>query len=177
MRDSANLPFLAIAAAYAMPFVISWAITRRAGHRRSRTDRLKGAGCFVAGCGFGQLAMAYAVAADLPPDWASPLRIASAVFAVPAAGFAYALVDPEPDPLDELARMTRRALGTRRRCRTLAIVSCALAATAGLTSRYGLGGWPLAAVFALLFGLAVAAGRAGLDPAPQGTPARTSPPA
>ena len=94
MRDSANLPFLAIAAAYAMPFVISWAITRR-------------------------------------------------------------------------------------RYRTLAIVSCALAGTAGLTSRYGLGGWPLAAAYAMLFGLAVEpAAPASTPPAGhtrQDLPARMNP--
>ena len=178
MHDPADLPFFAIAAAYAMPFAISWAIARLcAAPRRPWADRLKAAGCFVAGCGFGQLAMAYAIAADLPPEWGPPLRIASAVLAVIAAGTAFALVDPDPNPLDELARMTRRALGTRRRCGTLAAGFLAAAAGAALTASYGLGGWSLPAVFALLFGFSLAAA-AWASPGPRGVAraARPTPP-
>ena len=180
MRDPANLPFLALAAACAMPFAISWAISRlRAAPRRSWPDRLKGAGCFVAGCGFGQLAMAHAIAADLPPEWAPPLRIASAVLAVIAVGLAYGLLAPEPNPLDELARIARRALKTKRRCGALAAVFFTAATAAVLSAGFWSGGWPLAAVCALLFGLAIAAAAAAVHPDPraEAKAARPTPPA
>ena len=53
---------------------------------------------FVASSGFGQLAMAHAVATELPAELTVALRMSSAVLAVIATGVAYALAGLDPPP-------------------------------------------------------------------------------
>lgn len=91
------LPFLVVAGVCTLPFAISWAIARHRGAQpRSWDDLLRAAGCFVLGSGIGQLALAYAIAPELPPAWTPALLMASTVLAVIATGVAYALAAPDP---------------------------------------------------------------------------------
>ena len=56
--------------------------------------RMRGVGWFVAGTGFGQLAMAWLASTEFPAEAAEALRLASLTMAAMAAGVAYALVGP-----------------------------------------------------------------------------------
>lgn len=89
-------PFLAMALALPLPFAPGWWLARRRGASpRTLSERLLGMGWFIFGTGFGQLAMAYAVAAEVPAEWSGRLQMAAAAYAVIAAGVAYALAGPD----------------------------------------------------------------------------------
>ena len=57
--------------------------------------RMRGMGWFVAGTGFGQLAMAWLASTEFPAETATALRLESLKMAAVAAGVAYALVEPQ----------------------------------------------------------------------------------
>ena len=110
-------PFLAVVGACALscalPFAISRAAARRRGPQPRRRDtRPVSAGWFAAGCGFGQLTMAYAVATELRPDLADSLRYASTLLAAAATVIALQLAGW--DLLDDLALLSPAPLRSRR---------------------------------------------------------------
>ena len=93
MDSPASLPFLAMLGACALPFALR-GVARTVLERRPRKIQLRGLGWFVGGTGFGMLAMAYAIATELPWEWAETLRKACVPIAIVAAVLAYALTDP-----------------------------------------------------------------------------------